>query len=90
MMVSEYVIPQTELCENFLSIKLGETYLLGFPIFLKNSKYERAKFQFNFCFLVSQEEYEKNNLIYEFLLKKIGRTFESFEVFKNLKHIYLI
>ena len=80
MLVSEFVIPQTELCENFLSFKLGETYLMGFPIYLKNSNYERAKFQFNFCVLITEEEYEKNHIIYEFLLKKIGRLFETLEV----------
>ncbi len=74
------MIPPTYLCESLLSIKIEENFLLGFPISLTNSNYDRAKFQFNFCFLISNKEYEKNYILYEFLLKKIGRLFESFEV----------
>lgn len=53
---------------------------MGYPIHLKNHTYERAKFQFNFCLLISDEEYENNFLVYELLLKKVAKTFESIEV----------
>lgn len=78
--ISEFVIPRTELCDNLISLKLGNAYLMGFPIHLKNPNYERAKFQFNFCLLISDSDYEKNFLIYELLLKKIAKTFESIEI----------
>lgn len=53
---------------------------MGFPIHLKNPNYERAKFQFNFCLMISDQEYDKNSTIYEILLKKIAKTFESLEI----------
>lgn len=58
---------------------------MGYPIHLKHSNYDRAKFQFNFCILISEEEYEMNFLVYEFLLKKIAKTFEMLEVYKKFK-----
>lgn len=61
-------------------MKLGNAYLMGFPIHLKNPNYERAKFQFNFSLLISAEEYEKNFLIYELLLKKVAKTLEEIEI----------
>lgn len=78
--ISEIVIPRTELCDNLVSLKLGSAYLMGFPIHLKNTIYERTKFQFNFCLLISEEEYEKNYLIYELLLKKVAKTLEVIEI----------
>jgi hypothetical protein len=61
-------------------MKLGNAYLMGFPIHLKNSNYDRAKFQFNFCIMISDKEYDKNSLIYELLIKKVAKTFESLEI----------
>lgn len=78
--ISEFVIPRTELCDNLVSLRLGNSYLMGYPILLKNHNYDRAKFQFNFCLLISEEEYEKNFLVYELLLKKVAKTFETLEI----------
>jgi hypothetical protein len=74
------MIPRTELCDNLISLKLGNSYMMGFPIQLKNDAYERTKFQFNFCILIKEEEYNSNLYIYELLLKKIAKTFETIEV----------
>lgn len=78
--VSEFVIPRTELCDKLVSLKLGDAYLLGYPIYLCNQSYDRVKFQFNFCILLSQKEYESHYYLYDLLLKKIGKTFESIEI----------
>jgi hypothetical protein len=80
MKISEFIIPRTELCHKLVGLKLGNSFMMGYPIYLKHSIYDRAKFQFNFCFLISYEEYEKNFLVYELLLKKIAGTFEALEV----------
>jgi hypothetical protein len=81
------MIPRTELCDNLISLKLGNSYMMGYPIQLKNDAYERTKFQFNFCILIKEEEYNSNLYIYELLLKKIAKTFESIEVSYSLLKI---
>ena len=53
---------------------------MGFPIHLTDKSYERTKFEFSFCILIKDNEYKKNFMIYELLLKKIAKTFESMEV----------
>ena len=78
--ISEYIVPRQELCNKFLSLKLGSTYLMGFPINLISPNYNRAKFQFNFCLIVKEEGYNYNKEIYEALLSKVGKTFEEYEI----------
>jgi hypothetical protein len=56
---------------------------MGYPIQLKNDAYERTKFQFTFCILIKEDEYNKNFYIYELMLKKIAKTFETIEVTLN-------
>lgn len=78
--ISEYIIPKPELCNKNLSLKLGKSYLIGYPINLTSKNYNRAKFQFNFSLILEHEEYENNKYTYESLLKKISKTFEEFEI----------
>jgi hypothetical protein len=53
---------------------------MGYPILMEHHTYNRMKFQFGFCILISDEEYRLNYIVYELLLKKIAKTFESLEV----------
>ena len=83
--ISEFVVPLTKFCHKEISLHLGNAYLLGFPIFLNNQIYERNKFEFNFCLLVEEEDYESNNYLYQCLIKKIDITFENLEIDYNFK-----
>ena len=83
--ISEFVVPSTKFCHKEISLHLGNTYLLGFPIFLNNPSYERNRFEFNFCLLVEEEDYENNNYLYQCLIKKIDMTFENLEIDYNFK-----
>ncbi len=53
---------------------------MGYPILMEHHTYNRMKFQFGFCILITDDEYNNNYVIYELLLKKIAKTFESLEV----------
>ena len=46
--ISEFVVPSSKFCHKEISLHLGNTYLLGFPIFLNNQIYERNRLEFNF------------------------------------------
>ena len=78
--ISEFMIPKIELCDKRLALHLGDAYLLGYPIFLTNSFYERNRFQFNFCIMVEKNEYENNFYLYDNLVQKINTTFERIEI----------
>jgi hypothetical protein len=78
--ISEFVVPTTQFCNKEVTLHLGNAYLLGYPIFLNNSNYERNRFEFNICLLVDEEEYEYNNYLYDCLIKKIDTTFENLEI----------
>ena len=77
---SEFVIPRPELCHKTISLKLGNSHLIGYPVLLEHKNYTRTNFQFNFTVIISANEYNKNYLIYEMLIKKIGKIFENLEV----------
>ena len=83
--ISEFVVPLSNLCHKEISLHLGNAYLLGFPIFLNNQIYERNRFEFNFCLLVDEEDYESNNYLYQCLIKKIDITFENLEIDYNFQ-----
>ena len=81
--ISKYMIPREELWNKTVSLKLGNSYLLGYPKYLTHSNYDRTKFQFNFCILIDSDEYESNYYLYELLIQKIGNTFEKLEIESN-------
>lgn len=81
--ISEYIVPKPELCNKNLSLKLGSSYLLGYPINLTSPNYNRAKFQFNFCLIITSKSYNINKEIYEALLYKVAKTFEEQEIFSG-------
>ena len=54
--VSSYVIPSYELCNHPLSICTNGWRVLGFPVSLDDSKYERNRFTFNVCLVLDESE----------------------------------
>lgn len=81
--ISDFIIPKTELCEKIISLKLGNSYLLGFPVYLTNKNYERIRFQFNVGMIIPGAAYANNFHSYDLLVKKIAKTFENIEVDNN-------
>jgi hypothetical protein len=51
--ISSYVIPPYELCNRPLSICTNGYRVLGFPVSLEDSNYERNRFTFNVCFVLT-------------------------------------
>ena len=83
--ISEFVVPLSKFCYKEISLHLGNAYLLGFPVFFNNQIYDRNRFEFNFCLLVEEDDYENNNYLYQCFIKKIDMTFENIEIDYNFK-----
>ena len=81
--ISEFVVPSSQFCNKEVNLHLGNAYLLGYPIYLNNSNYDRNRFEFNFCIIIDEDEYEYNNYLYDCLIKKINTTFENMEIDNN-------
>lgn len=51
-----FVIPRQELCGNFIGVCCNGYRILGCPICLTSSSYDRNQFIFNFCIVLTEEE----------------------------------
>ena len=60
--------------------KLGELYMVGYPIKLVKDKYPRKCIEFNLGMMIEREEYEKREAAYSTLLKKMGKVLVDLEV----------
>lgn len=78
--ISEYVVPKPELCNKSISVKLGSSYLMGYPIYLTSKNYNRTRFQFNFSLIIKEDSFEVSGIVFDLLLMKIAKTFEEFEI----------
>ncbi|KAK2756175.1 Nitrogen permease regulator 2 [Arachnomyces sp. PD_36] len=54
--ISFFVIPRQELCGNLLHVCAGGYRILGYPICMKSSVYDRNEFIFNFCIVLTEDE----------------------------------
>eukprot|EP00943_MAST-04B_sp_MAST-4B-sp1_P004804 g4804.t1 len=52
---SDYVICPNQLCNKIVSICVGAKKIVGFPLYIQDSKYGRNKLSFNFCFVFRRE-----------------------------------
>ncbi len=52
---SDYVICPNPLCNKIVSVCVGAKKIVGFPLYIEDSKYGRNKLSFNFCFVFRRE-----------------------------------
>ncbi len=87
---SDYLIPRSELCGKIIALyaldpillndrKLGELYMVGYPIELTKEKYQRKCIEFNLGIMLDREEYERREAVYSALLKKVGKVLVDLE-----------
>ena len=74
--ISAYIIPPYELCNRAFSICASGNRVLGFPISLESSKYERNRFTFNVCFVLDEKE---DGRAWAQVVKKTARFFQELE-----------
>lgn len=74
--ISSYVIPPYELCNRPLSVSSSGHRVLGFPVSLESSKYERNRFTFNVCFVCDETE---DSGSWEHVVSKTAMFFKGME-----------
>ncbi|CAL3973630.1 unnamed protein product [Diplocarpon coronariae] len=77
--MSEYIIPRQGFCNRFVTICCPENKyrILGHPVCIKDEKYARNEFMFNFCIVIGTEV-EKNP--YEAVVRRLATTFTEMEI----------
>lgn len=75
--ISRYVIPASALCGRLVKCTTAEYRIIGFPVELKGSAYDRREFRFNVCFVF---EKAADLSCYEPLVRKVGRVLTACEV----------
>lgn len=77
--ISEYILPRQAFCNRYITIKdpSGNYIILGFPVCIKDQKYERNELMFNFGIIVPSG-YDTN--AYEAVVRRMATTFTEMEV----------
>jgi len=76
--ISEYVITKKMNAYKLTSVRVGKHTVMGFPICLESTKYDRNVCLFNVCFVVdSRVESEK---LWDRVIRKIGYTLKVVEL----------
>lgn len=77
--VSEFVIPRQAFCNRYITVRDpgGEYRILGYPVCVKDEKYSRNEFIFNFGIVTST----KHDMIpYEAVVRRLATTFTEMEI----------
>ena len=83
--ISDYIIPKPDLCDRLVSICTPFYKVMGYPVLMEDSKYERNGLLFNLCLV-----FERNvsTACYEQVVRKLGRILRSLEVTKNMRRVF--
>ena len=76
-LISQFAIPQAELCGRLMICTTRKHRIVGFPVILKGEHYERGMFQYNLCF-VFQRDLDVSP--YEPVVRKVARVLTVCEV----------
>ncbi|KAH6711638.1 nitrogen permease regulator 2 [Leptodontidium sp. MPI-SDFR-AT-0119] len=77
--MAEYIIPRQAFCNRFVTICEPENKyrILGHPVCIKDEKYARNEFMFNFCIVLGVEV---DKTPYEAVVRRLASTFTEMEV----------
>jgi hypothetical protein len=75
--VSRYVIPSSALCGRLVKCTTQHHRIIGFPVELLGTNYDRREFRFNVCFVFDKSA---DLSCYEPLVRKVGRVLTACEV----------
>ena len=74
--IADYVIPRQEFCDRLVTICVNRYCVLGYPVCIKDRRYERNEFIFSIA-LVLEEDADKSS--YVSVVRKLGLLFRSLE-----------
>ncbi|XP_055336078.1 GATOR complex protein NPRL2-like [Paramacrobiotus metropolitanus] len=78
--ISSFIITKPELTSSVLTITAGDYKILGYPVLIENTKYQRNALIFNLCFVYDCEDDIRP---YESIVKKLGEYLRTVEVETN-------
>ena len=82
-LISQFTIPQAELCGRLMICTTRKHRIVGFPIILKGAHYWRGMFQYNLCF-VFQRDLDVSP--YEPVVRKVARVLTVCEVCSGARY----
>jgi hypothetical protein len=74
--VKNYVIPKPPLCNRLVAIKINNYRVVGHPVHIYGSEYERNSFIFNFAFVFPVNA---DSIVYEMSIRRLARMFMALE-----------
>ncbi|KAK4042255.1 nitrogen permease regulator 2 [Parachaetomium inaequale] len=76
--LQEYIIPRQAFCNRYITVAgpEGKYFVLGFPVSIPSSRYERNEFIFNFGLVV---ENDVDQVPYERVVRRLAVTFAEME-----------
>lgn len=77
--MAEYIIPRQAFCNRYVTIcdPDNKYRILGHPVCIKDEKYERNEFMFNFCIVIGVEV---DKIPYEAVVRRLASTFTEMEI----------
>ena len=77
--VARYIIPRQAFCNRYVTVCDPDSKyrILGHPVCIKNEKYERNEFMFNFCLVIATDV---DKLPYEAVVRRLASTFTEMEI----------
>jgi hypothetical protein len=83
-LISQFTIPQAELCGRLMICTTRKHRIVGFPVILKSAHYGRGMFQYNLCF-VFQRDLDVSP--YEPVVRKVARVLTVCEVSSGARYV---
>lgn len=76
--MAEYIIPRQAFCNRYVTICSPDNKhrILGHPVCIKDEKYQRNEFMFNFCIVIGTEI---DKTPYEAVVRRLASTFTELE-----------
>lgn len=77
--MAEYIIPRKAFCNRYMTVcdPDNKYRILGHPVCIKDEKYQRNEFMFNFCIVISVEA---DKIPYEAVIRRLASTFTEMEI----------
>ncbi|KAH8813316.1 nitrogen permease regulator 2 [Xylogone sp. PMI_703] len=79
--MAEYIIPRQAFCNRYVTIcdPDNKYRILGHPVCIKNERYQRNEFMFNFCIVINADA-DTDKIPYEPVVRGLASTFTEMEI----------
>ncbi|KAF1944662.1 NPR2-domain-containing protein [Clathrospora elynae] len=75
--VTQYLIPTQQFCDRLLTFCVNHHRVIGYPVCIREGKYSRNEFIFNFAIVIGEDE--EDWVCYGEVVRKLGRLLRGLE-----------